>query len=355
MYKSDCHRFKGDVPCELNKLHGITCEDCEYYKSTLERILIIKHGRMGDVLRTTPLLRRLKKEYPKAEIWWITAYPELLPKMVDVPLMFDSAGVLQIQATEFYAAYNLDKYKVCCALMNQVRSSVKKGFYLDGNKTMPFPGAEYMFDIGIDDKLSKARKTSYQEEIFEACGFQFAGEGYVIDRKGQVFQGGFVGNKGKVIGLNTGCGPDWRSRLWKVGNWITLARLLKEKGFVPVLLGGEQEHEINKKIAKEPGVLYFGHFPIHDFIKLVDECDVVVSIVTLAMHIAIGLGKKVVILNNIFNKNEHDPYGRSRIVEPEKPCKCYYGQKCTNSEYFCMDTIKPSRVFNAIKEILNES
>ena len=70
MYKSDCRKFKGDVPCELNKLHGITCDDCEYYKPTLERILIIKHGRMGDVLRTTPLLRKLKKEYPKAEIWW---------------------------------------------------------------------------------------------------------------------------------------------------------------------------------------------------------------------------------------------------------------------------------------------
>jgi len=70
VYKSDCRKFKGDVPCELNKLHGITCDGCEYYKPTLERILIIKHGRMGDVLRTTPLLRRLKKEYPKAEIWW---------------------------------------------------------------------------------------------------------------------------------------------------------------------------------------------------------------------------------------------------------------------------------------------
>ena len=35
-----------------------------------------------------------------------------------------------------------------------------------------------------------------------------------------------------------------------------------------------------------------------------DQCDVVVSQVTMAMHIAIGLGKRLILMNNIFNRNE---------------------------------------------------
>ena len=356
MYRSDCRHFKGDIPCRFHKERGWICENCSAYDSIKERILIIKHGRMGDVLRTTPLLRKLKKEYPRAEIWWITAYPELLPKIVDVPLAFDSAGILQVQTAKFHIAYNLDKYKLSCALMNQVSSLSKKGFYLSGNKIMPLPGAEYKFNTGIDDRLSKANKKSYQEEMFEICGFRFANEDYVLDRRGQVLQGKLRFNsKGKIVGLNTGCGPDWKHRLWKTENWIMLGKLLREKGYVPVLLGGSQEHEMNIRIAKESGALYFGHFLFYDFVELVDRCDVVVSVVTLAMHIATALRKKVIILNSIFNKNEHEFYGRGAVVEPEKPCKCYYGLECKNPDYFCMDTLKPGTVFNAIKEILNGS
>ncbi|PIU40254.1 MAG: glycosyl transferase, partial [Candidatus Omnitrophica bacterium CG07_land_8_20_14_0_80_50_8] len=35
------------------------------------RILIIKLGAMGDVLRTTPLLPALRKKYPGSKITWL--------------------------------------------------------------------------------------------------------------------------------------------------------------------------------------------------------------------------------------------------------------------------------------------
>ncbi len=37
------------------------------------------------------------------------------------------------------------------------------------------------------------------------------------------------------------------------------------------------------------GAHYPGHFDLRTFIGLVDRCDVVVSAVTMAMHLAIGL------------------------------------------------------------------
>jgi len=354
MFQDNCRHFRGDIPCRFHKDRGWDCEGCSAYDPIKEKILIIKLGRMGDVLRTTPLLRKLKETYPRAEIWWITEYPELLPKTVDVRLTFNLEGILQIQATKFDIVYSLDKYKPSCALVNQVKAKMKKGFYLGGSKTAPFPGAEYKFSTGVDDNLSKINKKSYQEEMFEICGFQFAGEEYMMDRRVDISRDVFVYPeiKEKIIGLNSGCGPQWKIRLWKAENWVMLASLLREKGYIPLLLGGEQEHELNKEISRKSGALYFGHFPFYDFVELVDKCVLVVSAVTLAMHVAIGLKKKTVILNNVFNKEEHELYGRGKILEPEKPCKCFFQSKCTNSDYFCMDFLKPRRVLKEILEVI---
>jgi len=44
-----------------------------------KNILIIKLGAAGDVLRTTPLLHKIKADHPQARIWWLTQTPELVP------------------------------------------------------------------------------------------------------------------------------------------------------------------------------------------------------------------------------------------------------------------------------------
>ena len=73
-----------------------------------------------------------------------------------------------------------------------------------------------------------------------------------------------------------------------------------------LLLGGEQEHAKNMRLASASGAKYFGHYPLNKFINLVDQCDLVITAVTMAMHITIGLGKKIVLFNNIFNRHEFE-------------------------------------------------
>jgi heptosyltransferase-2 len=68
MIKNDCVFFLGDRPCQPHKQHGVHCDQCDYYEGIKERILIIKLGAAGDVIRTTPLLHRLKHEYPLSYI-----------------------------------------------------------------------------------------------------------------------------------------------------------------------------------------------------------------------------------------------------------------------------------------------
>ncbi len=108
-----------------------------------------------------------------------------------------------------------------------------------------------------------------------------------------------------------------------------------------------QENDKNIFLCEVTGAKYFGVYDIKTFINLVNKCDVIVTQVTMSMHIAIALGKKLVLMNNIFNPNEFELYGSGEIIGPRKECKCYFLPKCTNKEYQCMDYLMPEDVFNA--------
>jgi ADP-heptose:LPS heptosyltransferase len=351
--KSDCRYFRGDVPCKPHKQDGVHCIDskgkvCKHYDPTDKRILIIKLGAIGDVIRTTPLLRKLKAVEPSAEIWWLTLTPDVVPKSVDVVLPFTPQSIATLGSVSFDLLFNLDKDKEACALANQISSRVKKGFILREGKCVPIDNdAEHKYLTGVFDDLSKSNIKSYQEEIFEICGYKFSGEEYIMPALGNI-DWKLPKNK-KIVGLNTGCGGRWTSRLWADKNWISLAKKLKKAGYVPLLLGGELEHVKNLKLARQSGALYLGNFSLSKFMSEVNQCDLVVTAVTMAMHLAIGSRKKIVLFNNIFNKHEFDLYGRGEILEPDFECDCFYSPTCGND---CMQYLKVDKVFDSCVRLL---
>lgn len=345
-----CRYMNGEVPCLPHKEHGVHCDNCVYKDITKGDILIIKLGAIGDVIRTTPLLYRLKKEYPKAKIWWLTRTPEILPNIVDIKLPFTFESSMIISETAFDIAYNFDKDKEACALLNKIKAKKKYGYKLFNGICYPAnTKAQQKFESGLFDDVSKANKKSYMEEIFEIAGYKFMGEEYILPFN-QYDNPKWKFAKGKkVVGLNTGCGGRWTSRLWPDKHWIELARNLKKSGYDVILLGGKQEHEKNKYLAKMAGVKYFGFYPLNEFINLINRCNLVVTAVTMAMHITIALKKKIVLFNNIFNKNEYYLYGLGEILEPDIECDCYFSTTCANN---CMQYLKPERVFQTVKKLL---
>ena len=116
-----------------------------------------------------------------------------------------------------------------------------------------------------------------------------------------------------------------------------------------VILGGLQEDSINKRIAQRSGAQYFGVYALQDFIGLVDQCDLVVTAVTMALHIALALKKKVLLFNNIFNAREFELFGLGEIMEPQKPCKGCFRSTCDEE---CMTLIKPETVAARIDALL---
>jgi heptosyltransferase-2 len=234
--------------------------------------------------------------------------------------------------------------------MNKIKAKKKFGYDLVNGICHPLnSAAERKWETGLFDDVNKVNTRSYVEEIFAIAGYVFCGERYMLpfydwqDRRWK-----FVKGK-KVVGLNTGCGGRWTSRLWPETHWVTLAASLKKNGYEVVLLGGEQEHEKNLRLAKKSKALYFGHYSLNGFINLMNHCDLVVTAVSMAMHLTIGLNKKIVLFNNIFNKNEFELYGLGEILEPDYDCTCYFSPICPNN---CMQYLKPERVLETIKRLL---
>jgi heptosyltransferase-2 len=352
LIKTDCLYFKGDSPCSPHKENGYHCQECPKYKKIEQNILIIKLGAIGDVIRTTPILRKIKSEYPNSYITWLTYYPEILNKnWLDRILNVNIESIELIKQIEFDWSIVLDKDSIAISLANQIKAKKKSGFTIDefGRARPSSSNAEeHKWITGIFDDFSKQNTKHYVQEMFEILGYEFQGEEYVLELN-EKFDWDLNHSK-RIIGLNTGCGGRWTSRLWPNEYWIELAKMLIKSGNEVILLGGEQEHEKNIMFAKKSGANYLGHFPLKKFISLVNECDIVVTAVTMAMHIAMGLKKKVIIFNSIFNKNEFYLYERGEIIEPEPKCNCYYMPICPHES---MKKIYPERIFSQIIKLLS--
>nr|MDA3860806.1 hypothetical protein [Melioribacteraceae bacterium] len=229
--KFDCRFFRGTIPCKPNKTDDVHCvddnSDCKFYEKTEKNILIIKLGAIGDVIRTTPLFSRLKKENPSAKFFWLTLTPDVVPEEVDTILKFDFESTLYLNEVEFDIAINLDKDHEACALFSNISAKNKFGFTLKNGYPYPVNAlAEHKFLTGIFDDLNQSNKKNYLEEIFEICGLDFRGEKYYLDSFESNAKKWDLDYSKKIVGLNTGCGGRWTSRLWSEENWVELAKQL---------------------------------------------------------------------------------------------------------------------------------
>ena len=396
--KYDCSHFEGHIPCKPNKEFDVQCDDCSHYdkntssiinldtkKSLLQeifkicnftkqdlieetpilqtqvtRILFIKLGAIGDVIRTTPLISKYIKEYGKCHFSWITHSPEVVPAdEVDIIYKWDASSVSNLANQEFDIAVNLDKDKEACMLLSLINSREKFGFlWKDGHINTATDKAEHKLITGLFDHISKKNTKNYLEEIFDICHFDFNNEEYMINLNqnlSDIWQNKFKELAGEktIIGLNTGCGLRWKTRLWPSEYWVELINNLEKKGYFCLLMGGPDEDEMNKFYAKETNATYLGTFNLEEFISITNNTDIIVTPVSMMMHIALALKKQLMLFHNIFNVHEFELYERGVIIEPTSGCDCYFGNSCKR-ERSCMYDISVQDVLSNIA-ILNKN
>ena len=355
----DCRHFLGYKPCRFRR----GCEQCPYYAPFGTRILIIKLAAMGDVLRTTPLLRGLREAYPASHITWLTE-AGVIPMLQGMPeidrlLAYNYESALQLQSEAFDQLYCFDKEPKATGLAMQIRAARKSGFGLGefGNVISLSRESEYAFELGISDELKfRQNQKTYPELVYECAGLPYPcpQEYLVTDLSAEISEardrlaGQGVSDEDLKIGLNTGAGEVFATKKWTVAGYAGLAgRLVEELGAKVLLLGGSSEKGRNAEIAasvRHPLLDTGTDNPIRRFSGIVGNCDLVVTGDTLAMHIAIGLRIPVLVILGSTCHQEIELYGRGAKVVSDFDCSPCYLSTCTK-DVTCMDAIQADTVF----------
>ena len=207
------------------------------------KILIVKLGAIGDVLRTTPCLSKLRDRYDPCRITWVTA-PDSAPLIkhapqVDRVVEWGPEALARSMVEEFDIAIGLDKEPGAAALVAAVKAARKLGFSMNesGAVCCLNEGAEYTYRLGLDDELKFVKNyKTYQEMIFDIIDLDWEDDDYVLELPRDAMEAGkkqvesiLPAGSGPIVGLNPGAGPRWPLKKWTVEGYASLADKLTEK------------------------------------------------------------------------------------------------------------------------------
>ncbi|OIO38169.1 MAG: hypothetical protein AUJ72_02935 [Candidatus Omnitrophica bacterium CG1_02_46_14] len=326
---------------------------------------------MGDVLRTTPLLSELKRNYPVSKITWLVepvcrSVLENNP-YIDSLITYSKESLSLLKQEPFDLSVNLDKEPEAIDALMEIPSKKKMGFGRSKEGTLCALDSlsDYAYRLGIDDELKfKKNKKTYQEISFEQMGFQFHKEEYVFsvdfESAGWAINylkrlGFDLAQKSKpVVGLNTGSGKRFAGKRLPVAAFILLAeKFYSQMNATVFLLGGEDEVERNAEIfrASKVPTINTGSHSIQRFSAIVQACDLVVSGDTTAMHIAIAVKVPVVAYFASTCSAEIELYDRGEKIVSKIPCAPCYKKNCPIQEQ-CMKDMSAENIFKVSKRVL---
>ncbi len=293
------------------------------------RILIIKLGSLGDVIRTLAVLPAIKEKYPKAEIDWITK-KDVAQILETNPNIKNILTIPTDPKEEYDLLYNFDIEKEATDLAMKIKANKKHGFYSAGGYPTAFNlGAEYYLNTIFDDDLKKSNKKTYQQMMFDAAELEYKKQHetiYLLEDDRQ-YADKFIKahniDVSKLIGIHLGASSRWPSKAWSDERLKEFIVRAKKMGHEILLFGGPNEVYRHASILSElerGGVKVYSNNPhnsLREFAALVNVCNKIVCSDSLALHVALALNKSTIALFFCTSPDEVEDYGLlKKIVSP---------------------------------------
>ena len=257
-------------------------------------VLIIKLGATGDVVRTTPLLRRFD-----GPVSWITTKNNLpLLQGIDQALRCVSwENRKRVADTTYDLVINLEDNCEPSQFLDELTFKQLFGAHLNGDDQLAYTSdSREWFDLSLisrygreeADRRKLSNRRTYQELIFSGLGFDFASETYLLP---EPIQTGLSGD----VAIAADAGPVWPMKQWAY--YGELIRRLKDKGLIVNVL------------PKRSSLL-------EHLSDVRNHCSLVGGD-SLPMHLALGTGTQCVTLFNCTSPWEIHDYGiQTKVVSP---------------------------------------
>lgn len=328
-----------------------------------EKILIIKLGAKGDVVRTLSLLPAIKKKYPSCKITWIT-------KNNSKEIFYHNPYVSKIIGSDekieghFDIIYCLDPDKETSEILSRVTSDKKFGFFMEGDYPLAFNnGAQYYVNTFFDDDLKRSNKFTVQEMMFMASDLDynkdfcpiFLSEGEKLFGKEFFKKNSLLGKK--VLGLHMGGSSRWPSRFWNDDYIIKFIKAVKSLGYEILLFSSVKKESRrnniisqlkNDKVVVTPNNV---NNTDREYFSLINSCDITITPDSYALHVSQALKKPTIALFFCTSADEIENYGLlKKIISPQ--LYEFFPQKMDVYSEELMNSINPEQVIEKVKEIL---
>ena len=344
-------------------------------KRHYRKILILHTAFLGDVILTLPLLQETRRLFPNAQIDFLTIPPsknivENNPLINDV-IIYDKHDRKQRLRKLWHLSRRLKDRCFDLALVphRSLRSALL--VWLAGiPQRIGFSSsaANYLFTDQIERKqqlhevernlsLLKPFGYSADQRIYPQLHFSEA-DHQVVD---ELLTRHGIGEK-EMIAL--AAGSVWATKRWLPERFAELTRLLAEKRFIPVLIGGPGDTETAEAIKEDapPNLLdTTGLLTLRQSALLISKCRLLITNDSAPLHLGVSVSCPVV---SIFGATVPAfgfyPYGPSDIIiETEanlscRPCGSHGHHVCPIGTLECMTSITAQQVFSAVMEILKK-
>jgi ADP-heptose:LPS heptosyltransferase len=256
--------------------------------------LIVKIGATGDVVRTTPLLRRLS-----GSVTWVTAAKNagFLDGLADNLRHFSWEARARALDIPYDLAINLEDTLEVALFLKTVRPAQIFGAYADASNRLCYTdNSKAWFDLSLisvygrqrADELKFQNRRTYQDMIFNGLGFLFSGEPYLLPKPLETQLSG-------DIAIAADAGLVWPMKKWAY--YEELKQQLEDKGLTVNVL------------PKRPSLL--------EHLADVRNHQCLVGGDSLPMHLALGTKTPCVSLFTCTSPWEIYDYGiQKKIVSP---------------------------------------
>lgn len=326
------------------------------------RILIIRLSSIGDVILTTPILKKIKAKYPKAQIDFL-----VLDKFkdailgnpnVDNVILFEKGkddGLKNIR--RFAMGLKRNNYTKVYDLHSKIRSKLIT--YFLGIKTETYKKRSLHKTILVKLGLSK-----YKADNTIVKNYFGAFKGMTLKYEGEDLEFNYEEKDLEKVKSYEGHvvlapGASKNTKKWTKEGFGKLSELIyKKTGKKPILIGGKNERlecEKIKELSGERAINLAGDLTLKESGALLDLACLVVTNDSGPFHIARGVKTKSYVIFGPTDPGmfEYDEIGKLIYGDENcSPCSLHGDKRCPKGHFNCMKKISGESVFKMIEKDL---
>ena len=365
-----------------------------------DKILLIKLSAVGDVVHTIPVLNKLRRRFPQAQLDWLTT-PAMAELLRHHPAI---TNIVEFARQEWSAPWRLKPFSSSLKLAAELRAV---GYDLVIDMHGQFRTAVLAFATGAPVRIGFDRPRA---EVWQASprvlpeaarrhAWKGAREGswlaythhmavptldrHAVDR---------YLNVGPILGLDEDAadfwfpipesanerienilrkngiadsallfmapGTQWETKRWQSEKFAEVARHFIRRGYVVVLAGSSREQPDCAAVAKlAPGAIDLaGQTTLTELTALIERSVICITNDSGPMHLAVARNRPVV---SIFGSTDPiwiGPYGRyDAVLKADLPCSpCYFRalSRCSHG-HACMHEISANAVIERAERVLS--